>query len=106
GSLVPVRLNGMRIGEGPRRYVWSIVEDMSADRRAQEALAREGAKLRESELRLRSLIEQSPMAISFSRDGTTRDCNQQYLVMFGYASVDEARTIPLLQRVAPSQRAE
>src|SRR6185437_1395610 len=99
GSLVPVRLNGMRIGDGPRWYVWSIVEDMSADRRAQEALEREGAKLREGELRLRSMIEQSQMAISFSRDCITRDVNQQYLVMLGYASVDETREIPLVQRV-------
>jgi diguanylate cyclase (GGDEF)-like protein/PAS domain S-box-containing protein len=38
GSLIPVRVNGIRIGEGPHRYVWSIVEDMSADRRAQERI--------------------------------------------------------------------
>jgi diguanylate cyclase (GGDEF)-like protein/PAS domain S-box-containing protein len=38
GSLIPVRVNGMQIGEGAERYVWSIVEDMSADRRAQERI--------------------------------------------------------------------
>jgi diguanylate cyclase (GGDEF)-like protein/PAS domain S-box-containing protein len=38
GSLLPVRFNGMLIGDGTRRYVWSIVEDMSADRRAQERI--------------------------------------------------------------------
>ena len=45
GSLVPVRLNGLLItGSDGRRYTWSIVEDISADRRAQEALQRESAK--------------------------------------------------------------
>ncbi|MDE2451643.1 MAG: EAL domain-containing protein [Gammaproteobacteria bacterium] len=38
GTLIPVRLNGILIGDGARRIVWSIVEDMSADRRAQERI--------------------------------------------------------------------
>ena len=38
GSLIPVRVNGMLISEGARRYVWSIVEDVSADRRAEERI--------------------------------------------------------------------
>jgi diguanylate cyclase (GGDEF)-like protein/PAS domain S-box-containing protein len=98
GSLIPLRLNGMLVGDGTRRYVWSIVEDISADRRAKEAL-------RESEMRLRTLIEQSPVAISFSRDGVTQEVNANYLDMFGYTSA-EVRETPLLQRVAPSRRAE
>jgi diguanylate cyclase (GGDEF)-like protein/PAS domain S-box-containing protein len=99
GSLIPLRMNGILVGDGPRRYVWSIVEDISADRRAQEAL-------RESEMRLRTLIEQSPMAITFSRDGITLEVNAQYLDMFGYASVEEVRGTSLLERIAPSCRAE
>jgi diguanylate cyclase (GGDEF)-like protein/PAS domain S-box-containing protein len=98
GTLVPLRINGVLIGDGTRRIVWSIVEDISADRRAQD-------RLRESEMRLRTLIEQSPMAISFSRDGTTLEVNAQYLTMFGYASTAEVRATPLLERIAPSHRA-
>ena len=99
GSLVPLRLNGVLIGDGTRRVVWSIVEDISADRRAQD-------RLRESEMRLRTLIEQSPLAISFSRDGITLEVNARYLSMFGYASADEVCDTPVLQRIAPSRRAE
>jgi diguanylate cyclase (GGDEF)-like protein/PAS domain S-box-containing protein len=63
-------------------------------------------RLRESEMRLRTLIEQSPLAISFSRDGITLEVNAHYLSMFGYASADEVSGTPLLQRIAPSHRAE
>jgi len=99
GSLIPLRMNGMLVGDGTRRYVWSIVEDISADRRAKEAL-------RESEVRLRTLIEQSPMAISFSRDGITLEVNARYIEMFGYESAAEVRETPLRERIAPSHRAE
>ncbi len=45
GTLVPVRLNGVVIkGSDGRPCVWSIIEDISADRRAQEALQLESAK--------------------------------------------------------------
>jgi len=98
GSLLPVRLNGVLI-DAARSYVWSIVEDISADRRAQD-------QLRESEMRLRTLIEQSPMAISFSREGITLEVNAQYLSMFGYDDAAEVRNTPLLERVAPSHRPE
>jgi diguanylate cyclase (GGDEF)-like protein/PAS domain S-box-containing protein len=63
-------------------------------------------RLRESEMRLRTLIEQSPLAISFSRDGTTLEVNAHYLSMFGYTSADEVCSTPLLQRIAPSHRGE
>ena len=63
-------------------------------------------RLRESEMRLRTLIEQSPLAISFSREGITLEVNAHYLGMFGYASADEVCGTPLLQRIAPSHRAE
>jgi diguanylate cyclase (GGDEF)-like protein/PAS domain S-box-containing protein len=63
-------------------------------------------RLRESEMRLRTLIAQSPLAISFSRDGITLEVNAHYLTMFGYVSADEVAGTPLLQRIAPSHRAE
>jgi diguanylate cyclase (GGDEF)-like protein/PAS domain S-box-containing protein len=63
-------------------------------------------QLRESEMRLRTLIEQSPVAISFCRDGITVDVNARYLQLFGYASVEEVRGTPLLQRIAPSCRTQ
>ena len=62
------------------------------------------ARLRESEMRLRTLIEQSPVAISFSRDGITLDVNARYVEMFGYASAAEVRGTRYLERIAPSAR--
>ena len=61
-------------------------------------------RLRESEVRLRTLFEQSPVAISFSRGGTTLDANARYVEMFGYASAQEVRGTPYLTRVAPAAR--
>ena len=63
-------------------------------------------RLLDSEERLRTLIVQSPLAISFSRDGITLEVNAHYLAMFGYTSTGEVSGTPLLQRIAPSHRAE
>jgi diguanylate cyclase (GGDEF)-like protein/PAS domain S-box-containing protein len=63
-------------------------------------------RLLDSEERLRTLIVQSPLAISFSRDGITLEVNAHYLTMFGYASADQVSGTSLLQRIAPSHRAE
>lgn len=39
GTLVPVRLNGMLVaGEGGQKYIWSIVEDISARVRSEEQI--------------------------------------------------------------------
>ena len=62
--------------------------------------------LRESELRFRTIIEQSPVGISFSRDGITIDVNNSFLQMFGYADAAEVRGTPVLNRIAPQCRSE
>jgi diguanylate cyclase (GGDEF)-like protein/PAS domain S-box-containing protein len=62
--------------------------------------------LRESEARFRTIIEQSPMGMSFSRDGYTVDINPAFLKMFGYDDVAEVRGTPVINRVAPQCRAE
>ena len=62
-------------------------------------------RLRESEMRLRTLIEQSPVGISFSRDGITLDVNARYVQMFGYASAAEVRGTAYLKRIAPRAQA-
>ena len=61
-------------------------------------------RLRESEMRLRTLIEQSPVSISFSRDGITLDVNARYVEMFGYTSAAEVRGTAYLERIAPQAR--
>lgn len=62
-------------------------------------------RLRESEMRLRTLIEQSPVGISFSRGGITLDANARYVEMFGYRSAAEVRGTAYLERIAPRARA-
>ncbi|MCG6933593.1 MAG: PAS domain S-box protein [Gallionella sp.] len=62
--------------------------------------------LRESELRFRTLIEQSPIGISLSRDGYTDDVNAVFLQMFGYSDIEEVRGQSVINRIAPQCRAE
>lgn len=100
GSLVPLRLNGVLItGSKGQKYIWSIVEDITESKQAEDAL-------RESEIRFRTIIEQSPIGISFSRDGYTIDVNAVFLQMFGYEDIAEVRGLPVVNRIAPQCRAE
>lgn len=62
--------------------------------------------LRESEMRFRSVIEQAPVGMSFSRDGYTLDVNPAFLKMFGYDDVSEVRGQPVINRIAPHCRVE
>jgi PAS domain S-box-containing protein len=50
------------------------------------------------------LVDASPMAIGFSRDGVMLDANAAYVRLFGYASVDEIRGRSILEQIAPSHR--
>lgn len=61
-------------------------------------------RLQQSETRFRAIIEQSPIAVAFSRDGLTIDANAVYLHMFGYDSIAELREQPLVNQIAPQCR--
>ena len=74
-----------------------VLRDITARKHAE-------TRLRESEIRLRTLIEQSPVGISFSRDGTTIDVNARYAEMFGYRNAAEVLDTPYLDRIAPRAR--
>ena len=63
------------------------------------------ADLRESEIRFRTVIEQSPIGMSFARDGITIEVNDVYLKMFGYSDMAELYGQPLLDQIAPHCRA-
>ncbi|MGB8076954.1 MAG: PAS domain S-box protein, partial [Gallionella sp.] len=62
--------------------------------------------LKESEARFRAIVEQSPVAISFSRDGYSVDVNAAHLKMFGYDDVAEVRGKPVINQIAPQCRGE
>jgi diguanylate cyclase (GGDEF)-like protein/PAS domain S-box-containing protein len=63
-------------------------------------------RLRESETRFRTVIEQSPIGMAFGRDGMTVEVNDVYLQMFGYNHMDEVCGHPLTDQIAPQCRAE
>ena len=63
-------------------------------------------RLRESERRFRTVIEQSPIGMAFGRDGITVEVNDVYLQMFGYKSATEVRGQPLINQIAPHRRTE
>jgi diguanylate cyclase (GGDEF)-like protein/PAS domain S-box-containing protein len=62
--------------------------------------------LRESEVRFRTVIEQSPIGIAFSREGITVEVNDVYLHMFGYNDAAEVHGLPLINHIAPQCRPE
>jgi len=56
------------------------------------------------EKRHERLLEESPLAISYVRDGIHLYCNQSYADIFAYASRDGIRTTPLLNLIASTER--
>lgn len=52
-------------------------------------------RLRASESRFRTLIEQSPIGIALSKDGLLLDANPIFLQMHGHPSLDAIRGLPL-----------
>ena len=54
---------------------------------------------------LRAFLDESPVAVGFSRDGVTVAANPSYVRMFGYADASELVGRPILDQIAPSDRA-
>ena len=79
-------------------YVWAHV-DITERKQSDESL-------KESELRFRTIIEQSPFGMAFSRDGVTVDVNPVFQQMFGFDNVAELRGQPVVNQIAPECRAE
>jgi diguanylate cyclase (GGDEF)-like protein/PAS domain S-box-containing protein len=80
------------------RFIGSTI-DITERKKIEESLF-------ESEKRFRTVIEQSPIGISFNRDGYTVDGNAVYLQMFGYDDISELRGSSVLNRIAPQCRVE
>ncbi len=68
--------------------------------------ARRGLPIRPTEVWLRALYEDAPVAIGFSRDGIMLGANAPYLALFGYRSVEEVVGTSLLDQIAPHARAD
>jgi len=62
--------------------------------------------LRESETRFRTLIEESPIGLGFSRDGITINVNAAYLQMFGFDNKSEVVGHSVIDQIAPQCRGD
>jgi diguanylate cyclase (GGDEF)-like protein/PAS domain S-box-containing protein len=82
-----------------RKALIIVARDITERKRIEESL-------KDSEARFRAIIEQSPVAISFSRDGYTVDVNAAHLKMFGYDNISEVRGKPVINQIAPQCREE
>jgi diguanylate cyclase (GGDEF)-like protein/PAS domain S-box-containing protein len=80
------------------RFIGSTI-DISDRKKMEDAL-------HESELRFRTIIEQSPIGIAFGRDGIMLDANEVLLQMYAYKDIAEVRGQPIINRIAPQCRAE
>jgi diguanylate cyclase (GGDEF)-like protein/PAS domain S-box-containing protein len=99
GSEFLIEASISKASVGGEQYFTAIVRDVTERNRTQNLL-------RESEMRLRALIEQSPIGLATSRDGVTVDVNAVYLQMFGYDSAAEVCGQPVIEQIAPRCRAD
>ncbi len=99
GSCLDVEVSGYPLELDGSPVLFNSSRDITERKRAQDAL-------RESEMRLRAIIEQSPIGMAFSRDGITVSVNAVYLEMFGLAHSAEAIGRSFLEQIAPQCRAD
>ncbi len=74
-----------------------IMHDITERVRAEQAL-------RESEEYYKTIFEQSPLAINITRGMDVLYANPACLRLFGLSSLDEMRTVPLLEKFTPASR--
>jgi PAS domain S-box-containing protein len=84
--------------DGEFLYFLAMIDDITDRTRALEAL-------RASELRFRTLIEDSPVAMGIAIDGVTMYGNPRCLEMFGAKALDEMSGRTELDWLAPSEHA-
>ena len=79
GHLVPVRLNGMLItGKDGKKYIWSIIEDITNIREASLAIARD-------RIRLETILRTASDGIHILNDeGLLVEANDSFLKLIGY----------------------
>ena len=91
-STAPLELDGMPV-------LFHSARDITKRNRAINAL-------RESEIRFRTIIEQSPIGLALGRDGIIMEANDVFLQMYGYREIGEALGHPLIDHIAPQCRTD
>jgi len=77
GSLIPLRLNGLLMtGRDGQKYIWSIVEDITEHKQAEDAL-------RENQNKYRLLFENASDGIFLQDASGFVDCNERGARMYG-----------------------
>ncbi len=99
GTTFDVEISGQAIEMDGGTLLFYSSRDITERKRAQNSL-------RESEMRFRAIIDQSPIGMAFGRDGVTLDVNAVYLQMFGYETVADLKGKSLLEQIAPQCRGE
>ena len=100
GSIVRVETHGRTVDQDGISIGLTIIRDVTER-------VHLISSLKESEERLRSIINQSPIAMTFvSDDGSTIDANEAACRMYGYQSVEEMIGKPAIGRISPSKRLE
>ncbi len=89
----------LRDGSGKAlRFIHSII-DITERKQAEIAL-------RESEIRFRTIIEQSPVGLVLGRDGFIVEANDVFLQMYGYQDIGEVLGQPMINHIAPGSRSD
>lgn len=99
GRTFTARVNPLTDAHGEIVGVVGFAIDVTDLRRAETAL-------RESEARLRTIIESEPECVKLvDREGLLLDMNPAGLAMIGAESIDQVRGLPIADVVAPEHRA-
>lgn len=97
GTQVPHHYTAVRLKVDEREFFICIGVDVTPLKQVEQAL-------RDSELRLQTLIENAAVPISMGREGVLIYANSRYLSMLGYESAGQITGTPVLDRFAPQCR--
>jgi PAS domain S-box-containing protein len=94
GQTIPIEASANLVTIGGKKYLLGFHRDITQRKQTENAI-------QESESRFRTLIEQSPIAISISRGGIGLYANQKCLQLFGYQKVEQFISRPVFEWFAP-----